>query len=185
MSDEQCGHETASGEECKNPTTDDGDPGRCWIDSHNDTAVEAGQPGRPTTLDKDTVDSITSHVAEGKSVASATRMETVPPSTFYNWLDKAPENPPADPTFDDAPYAYLLDRFVRARGHGEDAYVQQVLDIAREQGDLATLMSMLKQRYPDSWGDVDRGQQQGGVVVNVSEPDEYEVDPDSLEVVNE
>jgi hypothetical protein len=41
---------------------------------------------------------------------------------------------------------------------------------------------MLKQRYPESWGDVDRGEQQGGVVVNVGDPDEYEIDPDTLEV---
>jgi len=179
---DKCGHPTQAGGECSNPTTDDGDPGKCWIPSHNETAVESDQPGRPTTLDKSIVDNITSHIAEGKSVASATRMETVPPSTFYNWLDKAPDPLPADPEFDTDPYAYLLDRFVRARGHGEDAYVQEVLDIAREQGDLATLMSMLKQRYPDSWGEVDRGQQQGGVVVNVDTPDEYDIDPDTLEV---
>jgi len=48
-------------------------------------------------------------------------------------------------------------------------------------GDLATLMSMLKQRYPESWGEVDRGEQAGGVVVNVGDPDEYSVDPDTLE----
>jgi len=43
-------------------------------------------------------------------------------------------------------------------------------------------MAMLKQRYPESWGDVDRGQQAGGVTVNVGDPDEHEIDPDTLEV---
>jgi len=178
MSDDtdKCNHPLPGGGTCDNPATD-GDT--CWIPSHGG---DADDHGRPLSLEKQTVDRITSHIAEGKSVASATRMETVPPSTFYNWLDKAPESPPTDPTFEDSPYAYLLDRFVRARGLGEDAYVQDVLDIAREQGDLATLMSMLKQRYPDSWGDVDRGQQAGGVVVNVDTPDEYEINPDTLEV---
>lgn len=179
MTDESdtCGAETASGTPCQNPVTD-GDS--CWIPTHGGNAEDHGK--RSTRLDKDVVDSITSHIAEGKSVASATRMERIPPSTFYNWLDKAPEDPPEDPEFDTHPYAYLLDRFVRARGLGEDAYVQQVLDIAREEGDLSTLLSMLKQRYPESWGDVKRGEQAGGVVVNVGEPEEHEIDPETLEV---
>jgi len=179
MSDhpEQCGHPTTDGEPCQNPASD-GDS--CWIPAHGGSAEDHGK--RSTRLSKKTVDRITSHIAEGKSVASAARMETIPPSTFYNWLDKAPEDKPTDPAFEDAPYAYLLDRFVRARGLGEDAYVQDVLDIAREEADLSTLLSMLKQRYPDSWGEVDRGEQSGGVVVNVDTADEFDVDPESLEV---
>ena len=179
MTDDVCGHPTADGSACQNPASD-GDS--CWIPAHGGDAEDHGK--RSTRLSKDTVDSITSHIAEGKSVASATRMETIPPSTFYNWLDKAPEETPADPEFDDQPYAYLLDRFVRARGLGEDAYVQDALDLARETGDLATLMSMLKQRYPESWGEVDRGEQAAGVVVNTGgdSVDEYDVDPDTLEV---
>lgn len=176
MSDSEiCGALTADDEPCQNPATD-GDS--CWIPAHGG---DADDHGRPSKLTKDRVDRITSHIAEGKSVASATRMERTPPSTFYNWLDKA-EEPEGDPDFDEDPYGYLLDRFVRARGLGEDAYVQDALDLAREEGDLSTLLSMLKQRYPDSWGDVDRGQQAGGVVVNVGEPDEVEIDPESLEV---
>ena len=177
--DEVCGHPTGGGDgpPCQNPASD-GDS--CWIPSHGGSVTDHGK--RSTRLSKQTVDRITSHIAEGKSVASATRMETIPPSTFYNWLDKAPDETPADPEFEDAPYAYLLDRFVRARGLGEDTYVQDALDLAREQGDLSTLMAMLKQRYPESWGEVDRGEQSGGVVVNVGEPDEYEIDPDTLEV---
>jgi len=182
MSDqpEQCGHETADGTPCQNPASD-GDS--CWIPSHGGSAESHGKSS--VKFSKDRVDQITSTVAEGKSIASATRMAGVSPQAFYNWLDKAPDDPPPEPAFEDAPYAYLLDRFVRARGLGEDAYVQDVLDIARKEGDLSTLLSMLKQRYPDSWGDVDRGEQSGGVVVNVSEPDEYEVDPDTLEVIDE
>lgn len=173
-----CGHPTADDSPCQNPVTD-GDS--CWIPAHGGNAEDHGRPSR---LDKERVDSITSHVAEGKSVASAARMERIAPSTFYNWLDKAPESLPDDPTFDDAPYAYLLDRFVRARGLGEDTYVRDIMEMAREEGDLASLMSMLKQRYPESWGDVDRGEQSSGVTVNVGDAEEHEIDPDSLEVID-
>ena len=176
MSD-KCGHPTTDGSPCENPASD-GDS--CWIPAHGGDATNHGRSS--VKFSKERADQITSHVAEGKSIASAARMEGVSPQAFYNWLDKAPDKPPADPEFEDAPYAYLLDRFVRARGHGEDAYVQDALDLAREEGDLSTLMAMLKQRYPDSWGDVDRGQQTGGVVVNVGDPEEVEIDPDSLEV---
>jgi transposase-like protein len=178
MSEDTCGHPTkdGAGSPCQNPATD-GDS--CWIPKHGGDSDDHGK--RSTRLEKSVVDNITAHIAEGKSVASATRMETIPPSTFYNWLDKAPEEYD-DPTFENAPYAYLVDRFVRARGLGEDAYVQDVLDIARDEADLSTLLSMLKQRYPESWGDVDRGEQAGGVVVNASDPDEYEIDEDTLEV---
>jgi len=179
MSDDTCGHETANGEPCQNPTTDDGDSNRCWIDNHNETAVEANQPGRPReTPSKSTEENIASVIESGGSIREACRRSGVHPEQFYRWMQYGEEE-------DAGPFADFRDRLVRARGEGEAQYRDTLLMLAEETGDTATLMAMLKQRYPESWGEVDRGEQQGGVVVNVGEPDEYNVDPDTLEVSQE
>ena len=173
-----CGHPTEGGDgpPCQNPGTRP--DGRCH---HHTDAADEDSGGRPSKLTRERCDRITSSIAEGKSIVSAARMEGIHPATLHAWVQKGEDHDP-DPEFEADPYGYFHDRFVRARGLGEDAYVQDALDLAREEGDLSTLLSMLKQRYPESWGDVDRGEQSGGVVVNVSEPDEYNVDPDTLEV---
>lgn len=173
-----CNAETGDGSPCQNRA---GENGRCWIPSHNPGEDDENPHGRPSKLTKQIADDITSHIAEGKSIVSSSRMEGIPPQTLYSWLEKG-EDAPADADFDAHPYGYFRDRYVRARGLGEDAYVQDALDIARNEGDLSTLLSMLKQRYPESWGDVDRGEQSGGVVVNVDAQETTEIDPETLEV---
>lgn len=173
--DALCGHETDAGEPCQNPA---GENGRCWISTHNGGDGEY-PAGRPTKLDEDLIDEVTRHVAEGKSVVSSARMAGVHPATVYSWLEKGEDGDP-----DEDIYAAFHDRSVRARGHGEDAYVDDIMEIAKDEGDLATLMSMLKQRYPESWGDVDRGEQAGGVVINLDEPDEFDIDPETLKIKN-
>lgn len=179
MADDICGHPTADGDPCQNPS---GENGRCWIPAHNGEDDEYPS-GRDTILDEDLAKQITRPIAEGKSVKSAARMAGVHPATVYTWLEKGDD---ADSTeWDDDVYGAFHDRFVRARGLGEDAYVDHIMDVAREEGDLVTLMSMLKQRYPDSWGDVDRGEQAGGVVVYADEPEEFEIDGESLEVTQD
>ena len=176
MTDGVCGHPTADGSPCQNPTTDDGDADRCWIDGHNEASVEAGQPGRdrePPT--RETQERIAAVIESGGSLREAARKSGVHREQIGRWMEYGDEE-------DAGPFADFRDRLVRARGEGESQYRQTLMAIAEENGDTATLMAMLKQRYPESWGDVDRGEQQGGVVVNVGEPDEYEVDPDTLEV---
>lgn len=152
-----CGADTTGPDPCQNPA---GDNGWCWIPSHNPDSDEENPQGRETTLDQELVESITSSIAEGKSVTSAVRMAGIPKSTYYNWLDRGEGE-------EDTIYAELLDRHVRARGLGEDYIFSTVWEIAEEEGDLATLMSILKQRYPETWGDVDRGEQAGTAQVNI------------------
>lgn len=48
---ETCGYPTADGGKCQHPTTDDGDPDRCWEDSHNDADTDAARSGRPAAFD--------------------------------------------------------------------------------------------------------------------------------------
>jgi hypothetical protein len=70
---------------------------------------------------------------------------------------------------DAGPFQEFRDRLVRARGEGEAKYRTTLMKLAEETGDTATLMAMLKQRYPDSWGDVDRGEQADGKIEVQSE----------------
>ena len=168
MSDDICGHPTEGGEPCQNPATD-GDS--CWIKSHGGHA----EPGRDPKLTKERQENIASAIEQGASISEAARKNGIHRETFGNWMKRGSEQ-------EEGIYADFFDRLTRARGEGEASYRQALMRIAIESDDTATLMAMLKQRYPESWGEVDRGEQQGGVVVNVGEPDEYNVDPDTLEV---
>lgn len=170
MSDEQCGHDTASGDACQLPGSFA--DGKC----HHHTEVNGPEDaGRPTKLTRDRQEKIASIIEQGGSITEACRRAGIHRETFGNWMQRGEEQ-------SEGVFAEFFDRLVRARGEGEGTYRQALLQTAIETDDTATLMAMLKQRYPDSWGDVNRGEQQGGVVVNVGEPDEYEIDPDSLEV---
>ena len=97
MSDDQCGHPTASGEPCQHPTTDDGDPDRCWIDSHNDDAVDPNtQPGRPRLLDDQRKQQIIyTAVNSGLSIEHQANLAQVSPDTLRRALCcvKTPRTP--------------------------------------------------------------------------------------------
>jgi transposase-like protein len=169
MSNDICGHPTASGDPCQNPATE-GD--HCWLDKHGGDV----EPGRHREAPgKATQEQIASAIESGASIREACRRTGTHPETFYRWMQYGEEE-------DAGPFQEFRERLVRARGEGEAQYRNTLIQLAEETGDTATLMAMLKQRYPESWGDVDRGEQQGGVVVNVGDPDEHEIDPDTLEV---
>jgi len=137
---------------------------------------EQAREGRPRKRpSKEQEENIASVIEGGRSIHEACRRAGVHPSTFYSWMEYGEDEP-------ESAWGDFRERLVRARGEGEGQYRQTLMMLAEETGDTATLMAMLKQRYPESWGDVDRGEQQGGVVVNVGDPDEYEIDPDTLEV---
>jgi len=169
MSDNTCGYPLDGGGECQNPATE-GDS--CWIEAHGGHATPGRNREPPS---KATQEKIASAIEEGASIQEACRRAGVHREQFYRWMQYGQDE-------EAGPFQEFRDRLVRARGEGESQYREALLELARENGDTATLMAMLKQRYPESWGDVDRGEQTGGVTVNVGEPEEYEVDPDTLEV---
>lgn len=168
MTDDRCGHPTGDGGECQNPATE-GD--HCWIKSHGGHA----EPGRDTKLTKERQEAIASAIEQGASITEAARKNGIHRETFGNWMKRGQEQ-------DEGIFAEFFDRLTRARGQGESSYRSALMQIAIENDDTATLMAMLKQRYPESWGDVDRGEQSSGVTVNVGDPDEHEIDPETLEV---
>lgn len=171
MSNDICGHPTGDGSPCQNPATEDG---HCWLDGHGGD-VQVGRDRDPPS--KSTQEQIASRIEGGSSIQEACRRAGVHREQFYRWMQYGDEE-------EAGPFQEFRDRLVRARGEGEAQYREALIDIAKENGDTATLMAMLKQRYPESWGDVDRGQQAGGVVVKTEAGETTEIDPESLEVMD-
>ena len=152
-----CGHETANGTPCQNPATDDGS---CWLDAHGGSAAPSGRPREAP--DRSTQETIASVVERGGSIREACRRAGVHREQLKRWMDYGEEE-------DAGPFQEFRDRLVRARGEGEAEYRTTLMELAKETGDTATLMAMLKQRFPDSWGEVDRGEQADGNVEVSSE----------------
>lgn len=170
MTDDVCGHPTAEGTPCENPASD-GDS--CWLNAHGGSAKKSGRERDPP--DKSTQENIATVIEQGGSIREACRRAGVHRETFYSWMEYGEEE-------DAGPFQEFYDRLTRARGEGERTYRQSIMQIALQNDDNATLMAMMKQRFPESWGEVDRGEQSSGVTVNVNDVEEYEVDPDTLEV---
>jgi len=180
-----CGYEgTDRGYPCQNPATD-GDS--CWLEGHGGDVDHpgGGRPEGSTKLAKmaeaeayELMDSIAEVIENGGSIAEAARKSGIHRETIGSWMEIGEGKPEGEI------HREFFDRLVRARGEGEGNYRQMLMRIALESEDTASLMAMLKQRYPESWGEVNRGEQAGGVVVNLGEEEEFEVDPETLEVVD-
>lgn len=165
MSDDVCGEIKNDGEECTFPGKYP--DGKC---GHHTESEENEPQGRPSKISKQKVDQITANIAEGKSDASAFRLADLDPKTKYNWLDKVdPESVPDNPEFETNPYGYFFRRYTHARGLGEDYYFNTIVELAEEQGDHRFLAGLMKQRYPDSWGDTETGVDADTVKLEVSE----------------
>ena len=160
MTDDICGAECTDGTPCEHPA------GSCPIPSHSDTGVREDPQGRPSKLTEGRQENIAVMIEDGHSIGAAARSNGITVQTFFNWMERGQEA-------DSGPFMEFFDRITRARGVGEKQYVEAIVEIARETEDTATLMSLLKSRYPDAWADVDRGEQTSGgveVVVPETEP---------------
>ncbi len=111
--DDICGYPTANGEPCQHPTTDDGDPDRCWIDAHNEASVpDDQQPGRPSKLEE-YEDDILTGARQGMTLEGCARLAGIDESTLHRWIDK----------YDD-----FRKSLKRARAQGELQHLQSVND---------------------------------------------------------
>ena len=170
---ERCGEpigEDSNGSPCKRPAGwgTDRDHGPCRDhppdeNEDNGESEESASPGRDTKLTKSRQEAIATMIENGHSITAACRSNGIGQSTFYDWMEWGEEG--RDPIFSE-----FSDRIVRARGAGETQLVDDILDAARDKGDTRTLLSVLRSRYPESWGDADAGGEDGGdtVVVNLS-----------------
>jgi transposase-like protein len=154
---DDCGHIKNDGEPCtyeaKYPD------GKC---GHHTASDEVGDGGRPTKLTRERQEQIAAAIESGKSITSAARMAGVSRNAVYDWMEKGE-------TQEEGVYAEFHDRLMRARGHGEDFYYNLALELAKENEDHRFIASLMKQRYPDSWGDTETGVEADTVEINVSE----------------
>lgn len=118
--DEICGAPTADDTACQHPTTDDGDPGRCWIPGHNDTpSDQLNAGGRPSKFNDERARAAIEAARQSKSKAGCARAAEVDHTTLAYWLDD-------NPTFETAS-GEVVDfstAFARARRDGETVLVQ-------------------------------------------------------------
>jgi transposase-like protein len=160
MTDDICGHETTDGGTCEfKPKYPDG---RCG--HHTDEQQYEG--GRPTKLSHQRQEQICQAIEQGKSITSAARMAGVDRTTVYGWIDRGEADKEADKENE---FTEFYDRLTRAKGHGEDFYFSLALELAKENEDHRFIASLMKQRYPDSWGDTDTGVDADTVQIEVSE----------------
>jgi len=116
---------------------------------HTD-AEEPTPGGRETKLSKEREEQIAQAIEQGKSIASSARMAGVTPQTVHNWLERGEAE-------EEGVFAQFFDRIARAKGHGEDFYFNLALELAKENEDHRFIASLMKQRYPDSWGETETG----------------------------
>jgi hypothetical protein len=85
-------------------------------------------------------------------------MAGVSRNAVYSWIEKGEDE-------DEGVYAEFHDRLTRAKGHGEDFYFGLALELAKENEDHRFIASLMKQRYPDSWGDTETGVEAAEITV--------------------
>lgn len=143
-----CGAATTKGTPCQNAA--DACP---WHDTDDPPAT--GRDRKPPS--RDTQERIASVIEAGGSIREAARKAGVHREQINRWMEYGAEE-------DAGPFQEFRDRLTRARGEGEGQYRKALIEIAKETGDTATLMAMLKQRYPEEWAEVDRGEQADGKI---------------------
>jgi len=101
-------------------------------------------------------------IEQGQSIEAAARANNIHPSNVYEWVAKGEEQ-------EEGVYADFRERFTRAKGIREQNYFDLIRELAKEQGDHRFLMSMLKRRHPESWGETETGVEADTVKLEVSE----------------
>lgn len=96
------------------------------------------------------IEPVTAVLADGGSWREAARRTGVSARSLRRWRDMGEERPE-----DDIHHEYAV-AVRRARGEGEGLYREALMAIAMETSDAPTLLAMLKRRYPDAWGHLDR-----------------------------
>jgi transposase-like protein len=154
---EKCGStDTTTGDPCQN------DKDSCpWHD-----VDEQPETGRPTKLSYERQEQIAGAIEQGKSLNSAARMAGVDPSTVYGWIDRGESEIKAG---NENEFTEFYKRLTRAKGQGEDFYFNLALQLAKENEDHRFIASLMKQRYPDSWGDTETGVDSDSVTIEITE----------------
>jgi len=151
-----CGHPTSKGGECQNPA--DSCP---WHGTD-----DPPENGRPTKLSHAKQEAIAADIEQGRSMRSAARKQDLTPQTVMNWMQRGEADLEEGK---DNEYTRFFERITRAKGYGEEWYMQTIIELAEENEDHRFLMSLMKQRYPGSWGETETGVDADTVKLEVSE----------------
>jgi transposase len=147
-----CGAETTQGHPCQNAAES------CpWHNTDNPP-----DNGRDSKLTKEREEEIAQALENGRSMTSAARMAGVSRNAVYSWIEKGEDQ-------EEGIYADFHDRIRRARGYGEEWYFSLAMELAKENGDHRFIASLMKQRYPNAWGDAETGVEADTVTLEVSE----------------
>lgn len=161
MADDICGHEKADGEPCTySPSYPDG---KCGHHTENE---DAGDAGRPTKLSYERQEAIANDIERGRSMRSAARKQDLSPHTVINWMQRGEADLEEGKENE---YTEFFTRITRAKGYGEEWYMKTIIELAKENEDHRFLMSLMKQRYPDSWGETETGVDADTIKLEVSE----------------
>jgi transposase-like protein len=159
---EECGAPTTNGGTCSfNAKYEDGKCGH-----HTDVDGVGDNEGRPTKLSYERQEKIATAIENGKSISIAARQNDVSPKTVTNWAEKGESDLENGKENE---YTEFFRRFRRALGHKENWYLELVLEMAQENGDHRFIMSMLKNEFPNEWGDTETGVEADTVKLEVSE----------------
>ncbi len=163
---DRCGHDTEAGHPCKRPAGwgTDRDHGFCTTHTRDESESERGTTrpaNRPTKLTMQRQENIAAMLERGHSVAAACRCNGIGTSTFYQWLDRGDDQ-------EEGIFADFADRVAHARGVGEADLVDELVETCREKGDTRTMLSIIKSRYPESWGDAEAADEGGTVNIHLS-----------------
>jgi transposase-like protein len=111
-------------------------------------------------------EAIAADIEQGRSMRSAARKQDLTPHTVMNWMQRGEADLEEDKENE---YTEFFTRITRAKGYGEEWYLDTIMELAEENEDHRFLMSLMKQRYPDSWGETETGVDADTVKLEVSE----------------
>lgn len=148
--DDTCGYETAAGTPCQHPTTDDGDPDRCWEDSHNDAPTESDNAGRPRLMDDErTRQRVLVAVGQGLKVRDQAALAGVSPDTLRRALCCVES--PREPALNSDPCDFCAN-YAQAHANG----AREVLNDCRPEFIASASYGYVKEEKRTHAGDADQ-----------------------------
>lgn len=143
-SNDTCGYEdTTTGEPCKRAAGwgTDRDYGRC---------KDHQERGRPSKLSYERQENIASAVEDGDPLVAACRANGITHQTHRNWFKRGQEE-------DEGPYADYFERLARALAFDQSKKSKVLWETAEQRGDTQAMLTVLKQRYPETWEEMELG----------------------------
>ena len=141
---ETCGFDnTTTGEPCQNTPNLPDD--RCHLHT------EVGEQRGHKKLSKERQERIATAIESGVPLVAACRLNGITYQTHSNWMTQGEDQ-------DEGPFNDYFERLARALGSDQKDKTATLWRIAEERGDTATMLTILKQRYPETWQDQDIGE---------------------------